>query len=77
MLGTVLFSSGVSFGDLVEGHGPICNGFRSYSYGPLLAQVDSNQGLRKCGRMYLVDLAGSETVSKTNASGQTLQVRPS
>lgn len=44
---------------------------------PVPRQVDSNQGLRKCGRMYLVDLAGSETVSKTNASGQTLQVKPS
>lgn len=38
-------------------------------------QNDGSLGVKKCGRMYLVDLAGSETVSKTNASGQTLQVR--
>jgi hypothetical protein len=31
-------------------------------------------GVKKLGRLFLVDLAGSETVSKTNATGQTLQV---
>jgi hypothetical protein len=38
-------------------------------------QTDTSAGVKKLGRLYLVDLAGSETVSKTNASGQTLQVR--
>ena len=36
-------------------------------------QVDKTLGVKKTGRMFLVDLAGSETISKTNASGQTLQ----
>jgi kinesin family member 5 len=38
-------------------------------------QNETSAGVKKLGRLFLVDLAGSETVSKTNATGQTLQVR--
>ena len=37
-----------------------------------LTMTSSDTGSKKIGKLYLVDLAGSEKVSKTGASGMTL-----